>query len=217
MSIISIFSLRIKHVQVCILSLYYWLTVLLWTVRRLCSYGGVMWLHSPHSMGLNQSRRQWDWNWLMLYTAQHYSIYTIPYTPPSDDEQLFTVSPSLSLSCKPGSNNWGPTESPVIRQISGWSGSGPSRQLWIVETVISYQHWRLGTLRVQSEVEIFSFPADWLAAIATTPRWDSFVSFEKLSVKDFHGWTGPDYQNIYLNCHNILSLKRELVKTSSVL
>ena len=154
---ISIFSLRIKHVQVCILSLYYWLTVLLWTVRRLCSYGGVMWLHSPHSMGLNQSRRQWDWNWLMLYTAQHYSIYTIPYTPPSDDEQLFTVSPSLSLSCKPGSNNWGPTESPVIRQISGLSGSGPSRQLWIVETVISYQH------STQSSVRSWNiFLSSWL-------------------------------------------------------
>ena len=35
-------------------------------------------------------------------------------------------------------------------------------------------------------------------------RCDSFVSFEKLSVNDFHGWPAPDYQNIYLNCHNIL-------------
>ena len=35
-------------------------------------------------------------------------------------------------------------------------------------------------------------------------RCDSFVSFEKLSVNDFHGWAAPDYQNIYLNCHNIL-------------
>ena len=35
-------------------------------------------------------------------------------------------------------------------------------------------------------------------------RCDSFVSFENLSVNDFHGWPTPDYQNIYLNCHNIL-------------
>ena len=50
------------------------------------------------------------------------------------------------------------------------------------------------------------------AAAAAPGRWhsrsgrrcDSFVSFEKLSVNDFHGWAAPDYQNIYLNCHNIL-------------
>ena len=35
-------------------------------------------------------------------------------------------------------------------------------------------------------------------------RWDWFVSFEKLSVNNFHGWSVRDYQNIYLNCHNIL-------------
>ena len=106
---------------------------------------------------------------------------------------------ALLLTIVPGSNNW--------KLATKTVSLGAPRQLWIVETVISYQHWRLETLRVQSEVEIFSFPADWLAAIATTPRWDSFVSFEKLSVKDFHGWSGPDYQNIYLNCHNILSQK----------
>ena len=39
-------------------------------------------------------------------------------------------------------------------------------------------------------------------------RWDSFVSFEKLSVNNFHGWSSQDYQNIYLNCHNILKHSR---------
>ena len=165
-----------------------------------------MWSRSPgQSMGLNQSGRQWDWNWLMLHSHSHTTLlYSILYyKPPSDDGTFLSFSAWLAgwLSCSPvpGSNNW--------KLATKTVSLGAPRQLWIVETVISYQHWRLGTLRVQSEVEIFSFPADWLAAIATTPRWDSFVSFEKLSVKDFHGWTGPDYQNIYLNCHNILSQK----------
>ena len=176
-----------------------------------------MWSRSPgQSMGLNQSGRQWDWNWLMLHSHTTL-LYSIVYTVLQTTIRWRDISIilclagwlALLLTIVPGSNNW--------KLATKTVSLGAPRQLWIVETVISYQHWRLGTLRVQSEVEIFSFPADWLAAIATTPRWDSFVSFEKLSVKDFHGWSGPDYQNIYLNCHNILSLKRELVKTSSVL
>ena len=48
-------------------------------------------------------------------------------------------------------------------------------------------------------------------------RCDSFVSFENLSVIDLFASPGPDYQNIYLNCHNILKhspLKREPIKTN---
>ena len=55
-------------------------------------------------------------------------------------------------------------------------------------------------------VPIFWFPSDWVSSRASrpnNPRCVPFVSFENLSVKDFHGWEGLDYQNIYLNCHNI--------------
>ena len=108
-----------------------------------------MWPCSPQSMGLNQSQPPVRLE-LIDVTYYIHKLYTIRNIRWRD------TFPSLSP-IEPGSNNRRPAVSSVIRQISG---SGASRQLSIVETVISYQQW---TRSVVSSVRSWNiFLSSWL-------------------------------------------------------
>ena len=122
-----------------------------------------MWPRNPQSMGLNQSGRQWEWNWLMLYTD-----CTVLWTNIRWRDTLFLSPPHQAAEI----NNWRPTEA-LYSMTDKWM-----ERVWGLPTVMNCGNCHfLSTLNSEfsQKLKYFSFQlTDWpllLQRHAETHLW----------------------------------------------